>query len=653
MNYLDMELWGVASLMALFSIYLLYLVKKGIDGIPLIIVIYLAGSMISMFLPLSYYFSAPTITNLATVLASSSGYMILGLIPIVYLITKNSKPKLRDKWFAIGIFTAIMAISEASMGQAFYSIIYHSFGNLLLGVQNYWYQATMVAEMLFTLAYGFTKLDRGLRSLLLFTLPVMAVSPAIIDVKSYVFTAVWISASFMIIATVAIYEILYKERLRASSYTFTAIELMIVYALMMSGEFVYYLTGSWYVYDFAMLSGMFWFIYRGIQGPSSIKGSYIKDQKLAFSIIALTFVMEWFMGGVLDFEEGVLSPGVSGFISSLSLGFVSPLSYFGLGSLFDFLSIFGTVTGSAWFLVMMGTEMGLLAAFRIKELKNKENKIRFLLMIGAFAIYTVYLPSFSPISNEIQYIPYMWSMGLGTNGPVTSSVLLSGIIGTYAVSAILSFMFGSRQICSVTCSAPLMYQGTFYDSTKAFNRKSSLGRKTLTSKLKPWFKFIILGVWATYLASAVLSYLNSLNLISFSIFGNDATVFLYSFFFNFLWYVVFISIPFMGTYACATQGWCSWGSFNQAVSSIGFWRLKARDPSVCLNCKTVDCAKACPVGLTDMRASFMKKGEFKSFKCIGVGDCVEACPHDNILFYDVRHWLRDKIRKKEKQSKVG
>lgn len=648
MDYINLELWGIAALMASFSIYLLYLIKKGIDGIPLIIVIYLAGSMVSMFLPLSYYFSAPTIGNLATVLASSSGYMILGLIPIVYLITKNSKPKLRDRWYVLGIFSVIMVISEASMGQAFYSIIYHSFGNFLLGVQNYWYQATMIAEMIFTLVYGFTKLDRGLRNLLLFTLPIMAISPAIIDVKSYVFTAIWISASLMVIATVAIYEILYKERLRASSYTFTAVELMVIYALMMAGEFTYYLVSSWYLYDFAMLTGMFWFIYRSIQGPSSMKGSYIKDQKLAFSIIALTFVMEWFMGGVLDFEEGVISPGIGGFISSLSLGFVSPLSYFGLGSLFDFLSIFGTVTGSAWFLVMMGTEMGLLAVFRIRELKNKENKIRFLLMIGAFAIYTIYLPSFSPISNEIQYIPYMWSMGIGTDGPVTSSVLLSGIIGTYAVSAILSFMFGSRQICSVTCSAPLMYQGTFYDSTKVFNRKSYLGRKTLTSKLKPWFKFVILGVWVVYLASAVVSYLNSINVISFDIFGNDLTVFLYSFFFNFLWYVVFISIPFMGTYACATQGWCSWGSFNQAVSSIGFWKLKARDPSVCLNCKTVDCANACPTGLTDMRASFIKKGEFKSFKCIGVGNCVEACPHDNILFYDVRHWLRDKIRKRRK-----
>jgi polyferredoxin len=647
------ELWAIASLMAVFSIYLIYLVKRGADGIPLIITLYLAGSMISMFIPLSFYFASPSIYNLAMVLASSSGYMIIGLLPVVYLVTKDSKPRLREKWFVIAAFSIIMVFSEASMGEAFYSALYNNVGNLLLGVQNYWYQATMIAEMSFALIYGFKKLDRGLRTFLAFTLPVMAVSPVALDLHSFVFTAIWLSASFMIVSTVAIYEVLYKERMRASQSTFTAIELMLVYTLMMAGEFTYFLVGSWYLYDFAMLAGMFWFIYRSIQGPSSFKGSYLKDQKLAFSIIALTFVMEWFMGAVLDFEEGLLSPGIAGFLSSLSLGFISPYSYLGLGAIFDFLSIFGTVTGSVWFLVMMGTEMGLLAVFRIKGLKNKENKVRFILMISAYAIYTLYLPSFSPISNNIGYIPYMWSMGLGTNGPVTASVLLPGIIGTYVVSAILSFMFGSRQICSVTCTAPLMYQGTFYDSTKSFNRTSKLGRKTLTSRLKPWFKFIILGVWTIYLIAAIISYLNSANIISFTIFGNDVTVFLYAFFFNFLWYIIFISIPFMGTYACATQGWCSWGSFNQAVSSLGFWRLKVKDPKTCLNCKTVDCANACPTGLTDMRSSFIKKGEFKSFKCIGVGDCVEACPYDNILFYDVRHWLKEKIKKLEKQNKLG
>jgi polyferredoxin len=63
----------------------------------------------------------------------------------------------------------------------------------------------------------------------------------------------------------------------------------------------------------------------------------------------------------------------------------------------------------------------------------------------------------------------------------------------------------------------------------------------------------------------------------------------------------------------------------------------------CVNCETKDCAKACPVGLTDLPGSFIKSGQFRSHKCIGVGDCVSACPYENEYIYDVRGWLREKL----------
>jgi Polyferredoxin len=572
--------------------------------------------------------------------------MVIGLVSILMRINRGVGVKVRN-WVTLLVFAVTMALSEALMGEAFYAMSTGHLGNPLLGVENYWYFGVMISEMAFTLLYSWRTLTQPLKNFLTVALPIMAIAPVILPSNpSFVTDVVWLNASLMIVATVLIYEALYRSRLRPVQETMTSLELMLIFTAMMAGIFFYYLLGSWYLFDFSMIAGMSWFIYRALVGPSHIKGNYTRDSKWTFSFVALTFVMEWLMGGVLDFVSGILTPGLSGFLSSLSLGFVNPSTDFGIGALFDFLSIVGTVTGSLWFLIMMGSEMGLLAVFRIWQVRLRENKFRLALMVSAYAIYTIYLPSFSPLSSRIDYIPYMWSMGLGTLGPVTPQYLFTGIIGTYVVSAVLSFLFGSRQICSVTCTAPTMYQGTFYDSLKTFNRSSKLGRKTLTSRLRPWYKVIALSVWGTLLASGVISYLDQVGVLNITLFGVDPTEFLYSFYFNFLWYIVFISIPFMGSYACVTQGWCSWGTFNQFFGSLGFFRLKVRDPAICLSCKTVDCAKACPVGLTDMRASFIEKGEFKSFKCIGVGDCAEACPYDNIIFYDVRSWVRERFGKK-------
>ena len=51
-----------------------------------------------------------------------------------------------------------------------------------------------------------------------------------------------------------------------------------------------------------------------------------------------------------------------------------------------------------------------------------------------------------------------------------------------------------------------------------------------------------------------------------------------------------------------------------------------------------------------MRGPFVEKGYFKSYKCIGVGDCIEACPYDNIFVYDVRHYLKEKLSRARDQQ---
>ncbi|PSO04348.1 hypothetical protein B9Q04_19490 [Candidatus Marsarchaeota G2 archaeon BE_D] len=195
-----------------------------------------------------------------------------------------------------------------------------------------------------------------------------------------------------------------------------------------------------------------------------------------------------------------------------------------------------------------------------------------------------------------------------------------------------------------------MYQGTFYDVMKSFNRTTKMGRKLLGSRITKTYKVVSTLVWISLVAAATVSYLNSTGRINLTVYGEDAAQFLYSFYFNFLWYIVFMLIPFIGTYGCVTTGMCHWGMTNQWISRLGFFRLKVKDRNICMKCPTKDCSKACPVGNTDMPGQFIAKGEFRASKCIGVGDCVESCPYGNIYFYDVRNWLREKLGAKPKTT---
>jgi polyferredoxin len=623
-NPMALSLLISVSMLAV-MVYVIYEVEKWKSDRRVLVSLYVEGMMLTMNLGAYLYLLYHDVTYFLII---NGGYMVFAL----YLILQITNVK---KELAYLIFSVLMVGSEASMGALIFTLQTGLPATIDSSVENPWFVGVMMAEMGLTLLFSLNRLNGNMRKYLVALLLLMPWFPEIFGVYAF-----WLSTFIMIAATIVIYETLYKDRLRATQDTFTVLELLWVFSLMMIGEFLYFLYSSLLLFDLSMIVAMIWFVYRASVGPSPIKGNYLRDAKTAFAIIFSTFVMEFFMGAVLDFVNGVFGAGVNGFISSLTLPWLAPSTP--LNVLWDGVDIVGSVLGSVWFLIMMGIEMGFLAFKKMLEIKVREVRVRMSLMIIAYAIYSIYLPNFSPISSQLPYIPYMWSMGIGTLGGVTNSVLF-GLIGTYVVYAVLSFLFGSRNLCAVTCTAPLMYQGNFYDSLKVFNRTSKLGRKTLTSKTGKWYKVVAVGVSVGVLASAVVSYLNNSGVISFTVEGVDITSLIYFIWFDVLWYVVFISIPFMGTFACVTQGWCYWGVFNQAVSRIGLFRLKVRDPQVCASCTTVDCANACPVGLTDMRGEFIKKGEFRSIKCVGIGECVDACPHKNVFFYDVRHWIKERF----------
>jgi len=506
-------------------------------------------------------------------------------------------------------------------------------------VSSYWFIFIMVLEMSLTIFMVWKDLPRSFSVVLALQAGVMLFSPTAINNQLWAGSSVYLSSALMVVLFIFMFEFLARNNSLNKAVADYYLKLLVVYAAMMAGLYVWKLYGNEILFAASLILEMvvyFGLVMNSHRIQASEKKSWPLDARWTFGVLIALFVSEFFMGALLDAQVN----GPQNIIQESALVSLSGVSLSTVGAaLYDFISFFGHVTASPWFLIMMGAEMGALVVFRIKTVRELETKIRLGMVLLAYAAYTVIAPSFLIPSAELPKIPFVgWSMGVGTAGPVAPALLV-GLVGSYAVSGVLSFLFGSRQTCSVFCSAALMYQGTFYDSMKTFNRSSKIGRRYLTSRLSGLYKVTFALVWGSLIAAIGISYLDSIGKLNLFLFGNDPTTFLFTFYFGFLWYVVFFSIPFVGSYGCVSMGWCHWGTFNQLVSRLGFFKVKVKDPNICASCQTKDCAKACPVGLTDLPSQFISKGEFKSHKCIGVGNCVSSCPYENEYFFDVRNLL--------------
>ncbi len=651
----------VAAFMVYFTALVVKWSFKSRERLGYSLVLFVLTMMVSMFASLVIYVSRPDLSSLEIAAGLSFTVMTAGLVGILYaFISYGAKERNRvpsgNFLNSRGVFRSavitLVLVNEVLMGWSF-SIISglervaflnaHSAWALIdLSVNSYWFTLTMASEMLLTLFYFRKRLTAEMRNMLLFQSILMFFAPPALTEWGLSSAAVYVGSGVMVLLFIYVFDFLYKNREVASFTSSYLVRLMALYSLMMAALFYWGLGNSALLFGLTLMGEMIIYFDAIFHSSSAVQKSGLlwqQRQWWTFSLLALLFVSEYFMAGIIDiifyggdFLRTLPSAPLSGQLPNQ----VAAL-------LFDFISYVSAVTGSSWFYIMMGIEMGALVLFQIRKVKQLETKVRLALVIVAYAVYTVFLPYFFYSSQELQHLPFIgWNMGIGTSGAFAPA-LLAAIGGTYLVSGVLAFLFGGRQVCSLFCSAALMYQGTFYDSTKSFNRTSHLARKTHRNSLGKIFAFTATAVWVSVFTAILLSYLDSTGLLSVSVFGVDPVVFLYVFYFDFLWYVVFITIPFVGTYGCVTTGICHWGMFNQLIGRMGLFRLKVRDRQECVTCKSKACATACPVGLTALPGKFIDTGEFKNYKCIGVGQCASACPVDNIFFYDARHWLVEKF----------
>ncbi len=643
------------------AIFTAWLLKKGsnmrtVNDASLLL--FLLTMMATMTISAVVYLYYPGFTTLVILLAFNMVSMSVFLVPVLMTLFFGDRQleeirkgsKVSSRTLIVGSVIALVITSEVFMGWAFAMVggAVPTMGGLqtvcatvVTSSSSYWFIFTMASEMAVTLFWARKRFPKGIRWVVAAQTAIMFLSPTAISNSEWADFSLLAGSAVMIVLFIYVFEFLYTNRTLNLGLLNYIVCVTLAYSFMMAGLFVWFLDGDASVFVLSVTMEMIVYFYIVLEEKKLSSLNLRSWQSMPFWVLALLgllFVAEFFMGGAFD----IYVYGTSYFTGLPLVSLSGPL----LGALaaagYDFLTFFSSITASPWYLIMMGVEMGALVLFKIRSARELETKVRLAMVIAAYGVYSIFLPVFV-LSPSLPQIPWIgWSMGLGTAGALAPSVILV-LLATYFISGGLSFLFGSRNVCSLFCTAALMYQGTTIDSMSSFNRTSVIGRKFLTSRISSIYKVIVSIVWVSLLVGAVLSYLTSIGVLSVSIFGTDTSFFLYSFYFSFLWYIIWIMIPFVGTYGCATTGMCGWGSFNQLVSRLGFFKLKVKDSDICLSCETKDCAKTCPVGITDQPGTFIAKGELKSLKCIGVGDCVSACPYENIYFYDVRRWVRERL----------
>ncbi len=510
-------------------------------------------------------------------------------------------------------------------------------------VDSPWFLFTMSAEMLLTAVLLRDRLPRPVVGVLLAQAAIMLFSPTALDASAWVAVAVYVSSAAMIALFVYLMEHLYRHDRLGSGWSTYLVELLGVYGLMMAGLFVWQYYGSPLLFASAIVLEMV-VVYAAVLRPERfaepLAAPWQSRPHWTFALLSGIFVAELFMGAVLDLQ---VSPAtyLGGFPFVALTGPPGAVVLSALTNAFWFVA---TVTASTWFLLMMGIEMGALVVFKLRESRNPENRVRLGLMLASYAAFVVFYPSlyFSlvfPQAPPAVTVPFLgWSMGIGSY-PLAIGVF-GAVLVTYLITGVVVVLFGRRAVCSVFCSAPLMYQGTAIDRMKSFNRSSPVARKYLSSRFSAAYSLTTAAVMVALVGTSIVSYLDTTGALDAYILGTDPSVFLFTVSFSVAWYVLFVTIPYAGNYNCVTMGWCYTGAIAQAFQKVGTFKLKVRDKNVCRACTTLDCAKGCPVGLVDMPGHFRRTGEFRSTKCCGVGDCVEDCPHDNLYISDIRHWLR-------------
>ena len=498
-------------------------------------------------------------------------------------------------------------------------------------------------------AFSRSDLDPRVRVLIVGQAGILLLSPTLIASPVWSSLSAYVGTALFVGLFVVALQYIYRTKQLTPSLSRLLVRWSVAGTLSGCGWFVWHLYGTPTILALSVAFQLAVGLVASIPSASARSEArlpWILHPFWVFEILLFTFLTQFFLGALLDLE--IAGPTFLQFIPFLPY---SGVSFGAVGTaIYDGLWFGAAILASAWFLIVMGFTMGALVVFKIRETRERPLRYRLGLMIAVYALAAIYIPSLAsstPIvaSGTLSSLPLVgWGFGLRSGGPFESTAF-AAILFMYVFVGVMTVLFGRKALCAVMCGAALLYQGTTVSEMRGFNQTSRVGKYFLGSQLSTAYlvasSLALISLFATSLLG-VLHMLPSVTLANGEV-DTSALPFPVELYFGALWFAMFVSVPYVGTYNCATTGFCHWGALSIPFAKVGLFRLKVKDRKVCQACTTFDCAKACPVGLVDMPLYFRTTGEYRSTKCCGVGDCVGACPYGNMYHQDVRFWLRRRL----------
>jgi len=570
------------------------------------------------------------------------------LLPILLVVALGIRggPKVGVRVHAL-LFTLLIVLEEYLMGLAYVSVFQGGPLDLASGVNNPVFGLMMILD-----AAAIYAIKRGLIPLLFGVS--MGLSPAIfanMGLEAQLYSAL-ISSALMTAFIALIYKNLARTDDAPKGEFIHNISMSLTSLLMMIGLGYASLTGYYGIMGLVMLAGMIPYLYLSLVKIEGVIRWRVKpylptiftsilvaaEIVMAFGVNQLGLMVSGSSSVMRDMgdHEHIMAGSMNiltlffyldpwsefqGALAEGSLGFLSPIH--------AFVVLFMHIVMTPIYVLMMGSEMLFLVLDRGIELLHKGFRGLFYWSLATGAgtfLFALYLAYYTPV-----YIYGMSGHGIVEYFPLSVALSLTALgIGV--------FLLGRRLECTVVCMAGHMSLNSYYARFRAkqyrlvrLNADSGLG-KVLTNAVT----VVSALAFPTVLAAYFMGLPGPGDFTWLDVYGMGIV--------NVIWFMFYFLSPIMGSYSCSRYGYCGFGTLMGILGNkLGFFKLRVKDMSTCMNCPTRDCEKACPPGIP-LWVDFISKGASRNIRCVGYGECVAACPYGNLVMEDAIQRIRVRIR---------